>query len=400
MKNAYAVYPNNLEEVVAVIKKTGAYIDGINIMKWKARHFLIMIEDVSSVSANIIKQEMLSIGGEAAIHKDVCLHKIDSSNVLLMGTLSQYQRLLSKLCIQPHFLNEETQTLEEVIHQLQESKYSTFRAGKYWLPLYNKTYIVGILNVTPDSFFDGGKYMSLEAAIKRAKEMISQGADIIEVGGQSTAPGYTEISPEEELKRVIPVIRSLVKEVNVPVSVDTAKLVVADEALKSGCSIVNDLWGLQRYPEIAHLVAKYNAGLVIMHNTTDNYYKDILGDIIKFLRKSIDIAVQAGISKESIIIDPGIGATFGKNAAQQFEILKRYRELTILGCPIMLAISRKSFLRNYLRAASSDEILPATIAATAYGISQGAKFIRAHDITETRQTIKIIDRILNDYAED
>lgn len=400
MKNAYVVYPNNLDEVVAEIQKTGAYIDGINLMKWKARHFLIKIEDVSPVAANIIKQEMLSKGGEAAIHKDVCLHKINSSNILLMGTLSQYQRVLSKLHMQPHFLNEETQALEKVIYQLQEPKCHVFIAGKYSLPLYHKTYITGILNITPDSFFDGGIYMDLEVAISRAKEMIDQGADIIEVGGQSTAPGYSEISTEEELNRILPIIRALVKEVNVPISVDTAKLTVVEEALKNGCSIVNDIWGLQKYPEIANIVAKHHAGLVIMHNKNDNSYKDLIGDIINFLRKSIDIAIQAGINKENIVVDPGIGATFGKDAAQQFEILKRYRELTILGCPIMLAISRKSFLRNHLGAVSSDEILPATIAATAYGVSQGANFIRAHDIIETCQTIKIIDRILKNDAED
>lgn len=400
MKNAYVVYPNDLEEVVAEIKKTGAHIDEINIMKWKARHFLIMIENASSAAANIIKQEMLSMGGEAAIHKDIYFNKIDSSNVLLMGTISQYRKLLSRLRIQPYFLKEETQALEKVILQLQESNNCVFRAGKYLFPLKRKVYIVGILNVTPDSFFDGGKYMNLEAAINRAKEMVSQGADIIEVGGQSFAPGYTEVSLEEELNRVIPVIKALAKEVDVPVSVDTVKLAVAEEALKNGCSIVNDSCGLQKYPEIADLVAKYNAGLVIMHNATNNRYNDIIGDIIKFLRNSVDTAIRAGVSKENIIVDPGIGATFGKSADQQFEILKRFRELTILGFPVMLAISRKSFIKNYLKAESSDEILPATLAATAYGISQGAKFVRAHDISETIQTVKIINRILNNYVED
>lgn len=399
MKNAYVIYPNSLEEVVAEIQKTGAYIDGVNLMKWKAMHFLIKIEDVSAIAANIIKQEMLSKGGEVAIHKDACLHKINSSNILLMGTLSQYKGMLSKLQMQPHFLNEETQALENIIYQLQESKHNIFRAGKYSFPLYHKTYIAGILNITPDSFFDGGIYMNLEAAINRAKEMIDQGADIIEVGGQSTAPGYSEISIEEELSRIIPIVRALAKEVNLPISIDTAKPVVVEAALKNGCSIVNDIWGLQKHPEIANLAAKYRAGLVVMHNKTDNYYNDLIGDIIKFLRKSIAIAVQKGVNKENIVIDPGIGMTFGKDTAQQFEILKHYREFTILGCPIMLAISRKTFLKNYLGVASSDEILPATIAATAYGISQGASFIRAHDITETRQTIKVIDRVLKRDVE-
>ena len=399
MKNAYVVYPNNLEEAVAEIQKTGAYKDGIELMKWKALHFLVKIEDVSPVAANIIKQEMLSKGGEASIHKDACLHKINSSNVLLMGTLSQYQKLLSKLQLQPYFLNEETQALESVIGQLCESKPQVFRAGKYTLPLYKKTHIIGILNITPDSFFDGGIYMDLEAALKRAKEMVKQGADIIEVGGQSYAPGYSEINTEEELDRVIPILKALVTEIDVPISVDTAKLTVVEESLKHGCCIVNDIWGLQKYPEIANLVANYNAGLVIMHNKADNHYNDIIGDIIASLRKSIDTAMKAGIMKESIIIDPGIGATFGKDVDQQFEILKHYREFSVLGCPVMLAISRKSFLKNHLGAASCEEILPATIASTAYGISQGANIIRAHDIDETNQTIKVIDRMLKSNVE-
>ena len=254
-----------------------------------------------------------------------------------------------------------------------------------------RTYIMGILNITPDSFSDGGKFNSIESALNHAKKMISEGADIIDLGAESTRPGHTYVDVDEELKRIIPVIKKLKEEINTPISVDTYKSKVAQESLKLGVEMINDIWGLQKDNDMANVIAKYNAYVCIMHNQENTDYKnDIMESIKEFLSKSIDIALSAGINKEKIIIDPGIG--FGKTFEQNLEVLKRLSELKTLGYPILLGTSRKSVIGNILGVEPKERV-EGTIATTVLGIRDGVSIVRVHDVLENLRAAKVADEL-------
>lgn len=253
-----------------------------------------------------------------------------------------------------------------------------------------RTYIMGILNMTPDSFSDGGKYNTLEKGMDRALKMIEDGADIIDVGGESSRPGYEPVTAEEELRRVKDIVKKL-QEVNTIVSVDTMKSRVAEESLKNGAHIINDIWGLQKDSDMAKVVADYGAGVVIMHNSDIAEYDDVVKDVISFLEKSIDIALKAGIRKENIMIDPGIG--FGKTLQHNLTLMKRLDELQVLGFPILLGTSRKSMIGHVLKL-DVNERVEGTAATVAIGISKGADIVRVHDIKEMRRVAKMTDAMV------
>ena len=255
-----------------------------------------------------------------------------------------------------------------------------------------KTYIMGILNVTPDSFSDGGRYTGAQAALKRALEMQEQGADIIDVGGESTRPGHIAISEEEELKRISSVIKLLRQNISIPISIDTYKPVVAKHALELGATIVNDIWGLQRDDDMARVVAKHDAYIVAMHNQDGSHYeKDIMQEIKRFLEKSIEIALKAGIDSKKIIIDPGIG--FGKTPEQNIEVMSRLEELKTLGYPILIGTSRKSMIGKILDLPPSERI-EGTVATTVIGIGKGVDLVRVHDVKENLRAARVADAIL------
>jgi len=254
-----------------------------------------------------------------------------------------------------------------------------------------RTYIMGILNVTPDSFSDGGKFNEVNKALNYAKEMIKDGVDIIDIGGESTRPGHKYVEADEEIQRVIPVIKELRKEINVPISIDTYKARVAEEALKLGVEMINDVWGLKKDKEMANVVAKYNACVCIMHNQDGTEYdKDIMESMKESLQESIDLALNAGVSKDKIVIDPGIG--FGKTFEQNLEVLKRMNELKELGYPILLGTSRKSVIGNVLNV-EPKERLEGTIATTVLGIRDGVDIVRVHDVKENLKAAKMADAI-------
>ncbi|QJA08873.1 dihydropteroate synthase [Romboutsia sp. CE17] len=254
-----------------------------------------------------------------------------------------------------------------------------------------RTYIMGILNVTPDSFSDGGNFNNIDAAIKHAKEMIEDGVDIIDIGGESTRPGHKYVEADEEIQRVTPVIKELKKEINVPISIDTYKSKVAEEALKLGVEMINDVWGLKRDKDMAKVVAKYDAHVCIMHNQDGtDYNEDIMESIKKSLNESISIALKAGVKKNKIVLDPGIG--FGKTFEQNLEVLKRLDELNDLGYPILLGTSRKSVIGNVLNV-EPKERLEGTIATTVLGVRDGVDIVRVHDVKENLKAAKMADAI-------
>ena len=255
-----------------------------------------------------------------------------------------------------------------------------------------KTYIMGILNVTPDSSSDGGDYTNIDIAVNHAKEMIELGADMIDLGGESTRPGHKFVSAEEEISRIVPVIKRLKEEINVPISIDTYKSEVAEEALKLGVDMVNDVWGLTYDGKMADVVAKYDGEVCIMHNQEGtDYDKDIMEAIKEFLQNSIDMALKAGVKKEKIVLDPGIG--FGKTYEQNIEVLERLGELRDLGYPVLLGTSRKSVLGKILENSTPKERVNATVATTVLGVKDGVDIVRVHDVKENKEAAMVADAI-------
>ncbi|MBL7158080.1 MAG: dihydropteroate synthase [Candidatus Omnitrophica bacterium] len=269
--------------------------------------------------------------------------------------------------------------------------------GRLVLEPGRRTYIMGVLNRTPDSFSDGGEYFDEAVALGRAQQMAEEGADIIDIGGESTRPGADPVSVEEELNRVASVIEKASRIVACPISVDTYKHEVAREALRKGASLINDITGLKGDPLMAGVIAQYGAAVVLMHikgtpkDMQENpFYEDLIGEIIYSLGESIDIALRAGIDPAKIIIDPGIG--FGKTAPQNLKILARLGELKALAKPILIGVSRKSFIGSVLGKAANDRLF-GTSAACAAAIMNGADILRVHDVTEIRDTARVIDAI-------
>ncbi|MCR4956460.1 MAG: dihydropteroate synthase [Lachnospiraceae bacterium] len=260
-----------------------------------------------------------------------------------------------------------------------------------------KTEIMGILNVTPDSFFDGGKYNTLENAVKRAGEMIKEGAVIIDVGGESTRPGYVKITVEEEIQRVVPVIKAIKETYDILVSVDTYHAKTAEEAILAGADIINDVWGLKKDSNMAQVAAKYQVPVVIMHNRENAEYQNFMEDVLKDLQESIRIALEAGVKKENIILDPGVG--FAKSYEQNLEVIREVHRLKELGYPVLLATSNKSVIGITLDE-DKEHRLEGTIATTCVGVMAGCEFVRVHDVIENKRAIDMMEAILKGRKEE
>lgn len=261
--------------------------------------------------------------------------------------------------------------------------------------LYNHTYVMGILNVTPDSFSDGGQYIDKDAALKRAFQMVEEGADIIDIGGESTRPGYTPVSAELQIERVIPVIKEIKKNIDIPVSIDTYDAKVARAALDAGCDIVNDIWGLRKDPEMAKVIAEYDAFCVLMHNREQPDYKNFMTDVLTDCAKILGTAANAGIKEEKIIIDPGVG--FGKTLEQNLCVIKYLEDFKGLDVPVLLGTSRKSVIGLTLDL-PVDERLEGTLVTTVMACMKGINFVRVHDIKENVRAIKMTEAIMNSFV--
>ncbi len=387
----YSIIAENKEEARRAIAAVGADAVGCGWMAPKAVHRLVMLDGVQPKQANIIKQEMLGKGGEAAVSRGVVDHSVAETKVLLMGTLKQYEYFLAKLKCQPFGLAELAKRIGEVLDR-QEGfcPYDLDCRGKT-IRLGGETLVMGILNVTPDSFSDGGKYCDPAMAVERAGQMVADGADIIDLGGESTRPGYIPVGEEEELARVIPVLKKLVQEIPVPVSIDTTKSAVARRALEMGVHIINDQSALRADPALAALAAEYRVPLVLMHNQKGTVYRDLIGDMLDYFRESISIARQAGLPREKIIIDPGLG--FGKTVEQNLEALRRLKELRCLGQPVLIGPSRKSTIGKVLNL-PVEERVEGTAAAVALGVANGANIVRVHDVKEMVRVVKMADAIM------
>ena len=254
------------------------------------------------------------------------------------------------------------------------------------------THIMGILNVTPDSFSDGGEYLSPDNALRRVEQMIKEGADIIDIGGESTRPGHTPVTESEETARVLPIVKAIKKEFDLPLSVDTYKSAVADAVLSCGADLINDIWGLKKDNKMADTISRYGASVCIMHNRENTDYADLLDDVTADLKESIAIAKAAGITDDKIITDPGIG--FAKDYRQNLVLINNLDKLATLGYPVLLGASRKSVIGITLDAQTEGRLY-GTLATTTVACESGAMFVRVHDIKENFELIKMIEAIKN-----
>ena len=257
-----------------------------------------------------------------------------------------------------------------------------------------RTYVMGIINLTPDSFSGDGLGADVESAVELALRFQEEGADILDIGAESTRPGHEKISIDEELNRLMPSLEAVAKRVDLPISVDTYKAAVAKRAVDAGAVIINDIWGLKAESKLAQVAADTGAGLVLMHNQTGTKYVDLIPDIVSSLRDSVGTALEAGVLRENIIIDPGIG--FGKNPDQNLEILNRLNQLTEVGCPVLTGTSRKSTL-GLLLDLPPDQRVEGTAATVSLSIVRGADIVRVHDVKEMVRICRVTDAVVRSW---
>ena len=362
---------------------SGAHVTGPGIwrMRGKAVHRVLKTR-VQPRQAQYLKEEMLSLGGECAISG--LNDDKESLDAVLMGTLTQFRRLIAKLDNQPFGLSSFADELQEVLEIGVEPDLRGY-------PWEDDTAVMGILNVTPDSFHDGGEFDSVDEAVAHAEEMVEAGADIVDVGGESTRPGAEPVSATEERSRVLPVVERL-SDLDVQVAVDTRKAEVARAALDAGADILNDVSGLED-PEMRLVAAEYDVPVVVMHSLDtpvdpdhEAHYDDVVEDVLDELTERVLLAEKAGLDRSQIIVDPGLG--FGKSASENFELLGRIDEFRALGCPILVGHSHKSMFE--LLGADAEERLEPTVAATALAAERGADIVRVHDVPENVAAVDVV----------
>jgi len=374
---------------------------GTTIMENKFRHFLINLYGLTFRQAAIIKQEMLARGAEAAVSWKVCSWDNsgpdDEYEALLTGTLRQYQEVIAKLRQQPFGLSEIASAIEASLTNYEREKFAPMVIKNKTYDFNSRTYLMGIINLTPDSFSNDGLYgvNLIERALRQATQMVADGADFLDLGAESTRPGFQRVDDAEEARRLLPVLKELVAAVNVPISVDTSKPAIAEKAVNLGAAFINDIWGLQspEDPEcrMAQIIGSSKIPVVVMHNRTKPAYQFLIKEIVESLSISMEIAARYGASAEQIIVDPGIG--FGKSYADNIKTLQNMDQLKVLGRPILLGVSRKSVIGETLNL-PAEERVEGTIAATVWGIATGGvDIIRVHDVKAISRAVKICDAL-------
>jgi len=384
-----------------IMQDIGVDKRGLEIMHPKAISYLVKLNNICNIAANILKQEMLSLGADCAIARGALTGQVKKTDCLLMGNSSQFSRLNNKLRLQPFGLGKLSKELSSVLANYNRDVF-VLQLDNYRLKLGQHTLIMGIVNLTPDSFSGDGLYKvsnlksQVSSIIDFVEKIVRDGADIIDVGGESSRPGARPVSIKEELNRTIPIIKKIAKKIKIPISIDTYKPEVAKAALDCGASMVNDITGL-RNKKMAKVVAKYGCAVTVMHmkgkprdmqkNPT---YQSLIDEIIEYLEGSIKIALGAGINKEKIIVDPGIG--FGKTLEHNLAILKSLKEFKVVGRPIMVGTSRKSFIGKILNEPEQNR-LAGTLASCLVAARNGADILRVHDVKEVKQALKVLDAI-------
>lgn len=392
MNGHHAVFISNRWEAECFLAEIGASPAGIEYMIPKGVFRCIKLKNISNRAANIIKQEMLSKGGEAAIAKEALISD-GEHDVLLLGTTRQYQRLLEKLRMQPFGLKKIAQEIEAILTNLETNCWIIELANGHQLEIGSQTKIMGILNITPDSFSDGGRFFNPDQAISRALEMIEEGADIIDIGGASSRPDSQMIDETEELRRILPVVENLAAH-DLVLSVDTFRARVAEAVLEAGAHMVNNIGLFSLDSDLLEVLSRWQAPVVLMHNrlqlNAEQAYENLVDDIFADLQQAMSQAEAAGLTAEKIIIDPGLG--FGMTHAQSMVLLKRLQDFRSLGRPILIGASRKRFIGDALDL-DIQERLEGSIAAAVIGIMNGANIVRVHDVKETKRAARMADAV-------
>lgn len=385
----------NSGEAIRQMKRMGVDPTGVRLMEGKSLHFNLKIEGIEPRTANLLKQEMLASGGDVAVDGRGLDCSAEKTDALIMGTQKQFEKLISKLEQYPN-LQPLGQSLKETLKNISKLQH-TIRCKKRTLTLGKRTLLMGILNITPDSFSDGGLFFDQQKAVSQGLKMVEEGADIIDIGGESTRPGSKPLELEEELRRVIPVVKSLAAEVDVPISIDTYKSTVAQKAIEAGAEMINDISGLKFDPRLAEVASKEDMPLVLMHirGTPETmqknvHYDSLFSEILEYLKDSIQRAESAGLNPHQIIVDPGIG--FGKTVEDNLFIIRNLSEFRILGKPILLGTSRKNFIGKILNA-EVEERLEGTLSSIAVGVLNGANIIRCHDVLQAKKAVAVADAI-------
>jgi dihydropteroate synthase len=385
------------EDAKRVLKKLGVHQKGVSIMAPKAVFKCLEVKDLTPVEATFLKQGILSKGGDCALPMQTFTNQKGKVDAILMGTHYQLRELSSRLRDQPWQLKELPGMIDSVIKGYESKGYVLLKNDRKMM-LGKRTRIMGIVNVTPDSFSDGGQFFGTKEAVSQGILLAKQGADILDIGGESTRPFSNPVSIDEELSRVIPVIKGICKKVKVPVSIDSYHPEVAEKAIRAGASIVNDINGL-REKGMAELCARKKVPVVIMHMKgtpktmqKEPVYKDCVGEVYDFLAQRAQVALDAGVKPERIVIDPGIG--FGKRVEDNLVLLKKLGEFRSMGFPLLLGTSRKSFM-GAISGTEVDSRLYGSLGSVAASVVNGADIVRVHDVKETRQTLQIVDAVRN-----
>lgn len=393
-------------EVVREMQRAYPEEAGIRHMLPKARYYLVKLEHVRRPIVHILKETFLSNGGEAVVSRDMITATADHSDVVLCGTRKQYQRAFKNLLEQGFRCDVLAAEIEAAMRHFDSPPtvpdpvlISDVRLSALYRAIGSRTLLMGILNVTPDSFSDGGRYAAPGAAVAHAVEMVRQGADIIDVGGESTRPGSEAVPAAEEIARVAPVIRDLAGEVDVPISIDTTKADVAEAALEAGAAIVNDISGATFDPRMPALIAQRQCPAILMHikgapkdMQAEPTYGDLLGEVCGFLRDRVRALVEAGVDEKLVMVDPGIG--FGKTVEHNLELMRRLRELKSIGRPIVIGTSRKSTIGKVLGDLRPQERTEGTAATVAMSVANGADIVRVHDVREMSRVARMTDAIV------
>ncbi|MBY0089225.1 dihydropteroate synthase [Brevibacillus brevis] len=388
--NSFRIHAASFAEMVSELVRRGVPVPEAERMTEAETSLKIHTENMSVATAQSLREIMHSFDAEAVISDQP--GTADKKYVLLLASHKKMDLALDYMKTQTEELRALAAEVREVLAMPAKLRARReLNCGQYVLPLGERTLVMGILNVTPDSFSDGGRYVDVEAALAQARAMVEAGADLIDIGGESTRPGSEAVDEATELDRVLPVIRILAQELSVPLSIDTYKAAVAERAILEGAHIINDVWGAKRDPRMAEVAARLDVPIILMHNREDTDYHDFFPNYIKDLRESVQIALQAGVKQERIILDPGIG--FVRTVEQNLETMRRLDDLVGLGYPVLLATSRKRMIGHVLDL-PVDERVEGTAATVALGAAKGCHMVRVHDVKEMKRVTKMMDAML------
>lgn len=392
----------NRAEGMSEFEKIGSTVVGQKIMVEKLFPLAVKVKGLKVLAINILKQEMLARGGDVVTSRDTLLKTRGTTDVIIEGEKKSFESLILKLRMQPFGLAGLADELEVFLKDYKNNRNKkNFSIGKKKFDLISHTLVMGIINVTPDSFYDGGKYNHKDQAVKRISEMIADGADIIDIGGLSSRPGSKPISPEEELERTIPVVESVSNNFDTLISIDTYRSEIALEAISAGAHMVNDISAFTMDKNMAGMIADKGVSVTLMHMQgkpesmqKNPQYNNVIDEIYEYLDGKASAAVDAGISPDKIVLDPGLG--FGKALDHNLSILNKISEFRSMRYPIMIGASRKSFIGAVLGLPVEDR-LEGSLAAAVWSVINGANILRVHDVAETVRSVKIARAIMSGF---